>query len=118
MKNRKELFTCVAMLIAMFLMLSADLSIAGIAINGKQQFNADAKLGLRYQSALPQKIKPGMSIKAVVVDPAKLAGFGINVKRGDVVTLVQGERSGQFSVFTPLQTKNFIADEKGILRLF
>ncbi|MCX6224594.1 MAG: hypothetical protein NTV01_07570, partial [Bacteroidia bacterium] len=60
------------------------------------------------------------SIKAVVVDPAKLAAFGINVKRGDVVTLVQGQGEDvPFDVFAPRhQTKKFIANEKGILRLY
>lgn len=100
--------------IAALILFTAGLSFAGKAGGAK----IEAQLGIRYLNAVPENIRAGAIEQASVVDPAKLAGFGIKAKRGDVVNLVQGASNGLFRVELGTQKKNFSTGETGVLRAY
>lgn len=61
----------------------------------------DAQLGVRFASQLPNNLKAGDKIQAVVLNPEKLAALGFSgLKRGDKITLVQEAQENTFSVKT------------------
>jgi hypothetical protein len=106
----KRRFISGALIVFLLVMMAAAISFAGRA---GRAANVDAQLGIRYLTPLPQQMKAGQSVEAVVIDPGKLAQYGFNVKRGDKVTLVQGEKQGQFRVIYSGRGVSFAVGEKG-----
>jgi hypothetical protein len=81
-----------------------------------RQAALEAQLGSRFLTTLPQVMKAGSSAEAVIVDPGKLAQFGLaNLKKGDRIRLIKGSGESDFTVEVT-QRVNFTIDEKGALR--
>jgi hypothetical protein len=54
----------------------------------------EAQLGSRFLTTLPQNMKPGFAAEAVILDPGKLAQFGLaNLRKGDKIRLIKGPRT-------------------------
>jgi hypothetical protein len=76
----------------------------------------EAQLGSRFLTSLPPVMKAGFTAEAVIVDPGKLAQFGLaNLKKGDKIRLVKGSGESDFTVEVT-QRVNLTVDEKGALR--
>jgi hypothetical protein len=106
-------------LVRFFIAAALILFLVGISFaGGLKSAKIEAQLGVRYLSAISENMKAGAIVQASVVDPAKLAKFGIKAKKGDVISLVQGERKGLFRMEFAGQKKNFSADEQGVLRAY
>ncbi|RPI74644.1 MAG: hypothetical protein EHM45_18000 [Desulfobacteraceae bacterium] len=59
----------------------------------------DAQLGVRFVSQLPENLKPGDSMEAIVLNPAKLKAHGFaGLKRGDRITFIQGQEADVFQI--------------------
>lgn len=76
----------------------------------------EAQLGSRFLTGLPQDMKAGHTAEAVIIDPAKLAKFGlVNLKKGDKIRLIKGAGESDFTVEVT-QRVDLTVDAKGALR--
>ena len=104
MKNRNK--TLIFLLIVIFFMVFSlpATSFAGrlrAARNARiaRTSPVDAQLGVRFVSQLPDNLKPGDTMEAIVLNPAKLAAHGFaGLKRGDRITFIQGQEAEVFQV--------------------
>jgi hypothetical protein len=81
--------------------------------------NVEAALGLRFLGRVPQNAAPGQTAEAIVMDPSKLATFGLTgLSRNEKVRLTAGE-SGRFTVSRPGggAAPAFIIGDSGKVRL-
>ena len=102
--------------IAIFLFVTVGLLVSFAAGGRAGQAVLEAQLGSRFLTSLPQVMKAGFTAEAVIVDPGKLAQFGLtNLKKGDKIRLVKGPGESNFTVEVT-QRVNLTVDEKGALR--
>ncbi len=75
---------------------------------------ADAQLGVRFVSQLPENLKPGDTMEAIVLNPAKLAAHGFaGLKRGERITFIQGQQADLFQVQQGNKLRQFRIHDNG-----
>jgi len=76
----------------------------------------EAQLGSRFLVDLPGDMKAGRTAEAIIVDPGKLAKFGlVNLKKGDKIRLIKEAGDSDFTVEVT-QKVSLTIDAKGALR--
>ncbi|MCM3877669.1 MAG: hypothetical protein NEA02_14785 [Thermoanaerobaculia bacterium] len=101
--------------LAIAILLAAGSAFAGDIIGGRLV----NQIGVRLSSRAAAKPKVGDTFQGVVVDPAKLSGFGFNnLKQGDRVTLKITGPNNEFELqraSSPTFSKAFHFDPQGKL---
>jgi hypothetical protein len=102
MLKKTSMFLMIAVLFTAFLLPA--ISQAGRLRNARNARIAnvspvDAQLGVRFVSQLPENLKPGDTMEAIVLNPEKLAAHGFTgLKRGDRIVFIQGQEADVFQV--------------------